>query len=274
MQDRRLLPSASCLLARSRPAAGAGPSASRPSGSGGRGGAVVPVRHPAAGLPGGPFRRVPAGLTGAAPTPASAILHLLPRQTGTNNPIDGPKVQDRSSGSSPGVQGEASLLRGRAASAMSDGRPRRPIGCEAPSFSSRKSLNASARVGLARDVGTDVAERTLVLLLERRAQLVVDVGGDDLCALGDEEFCRAATDAARRARDHRALALQPIRHGFCPSVRPPLTFRPSAGQWHPLIGCWGRVDHAGRTASPALRVPARQPVGAGTGPGRRAVACR
>jgi hypothetical protein len=85
-------------------------------------------------------------------------------------------------------------------------------------------------VGLARDVGMDVDERAPVLLLERGTLFVVDVGGDDLCALGDEELSAAATDAARRARDHRDLALQPICHGSCPFVRPPLIVRQSAGR--------------------------------------------
>ena len=71
----------------------------------------------------------------------------------------------------------------------------------------------------ARDRGLDVllhasrrsahsATRALVVLLDPRALVVLDVGGDDAGALGHEQIDRAAPDAAGGARDDRDLSVQ------------------------------------------------------------------
>src|SRR5690606_34924215 len=67
-------------------------------------------------------------------------------------------------------------------------------------------------LGFLGHVAADVADAVPEPLLQHLALLVLDVGGDHLGSLRQEEFERAQADARNPAGDHRHLAVQPARH--------------------------------------------------------------
>ena len=70
------------------------------------------------------------------------------------------------------------------------------------------AFTAVGDLALLHDVAADIAGHALVVFFDPRALVVLDVGGDDARALGDEEIDRGAADAAGRAGDDRDFAVQ------------------------------------------------------------------
>ena len=76
--------------------------------------------------------------------------------------------------------------------------------------STSRGPTSAARAAMADDVGDVQAARGAPG--ERRQQVLIEVGGDDLRALAHERLGACAADALRRRRHQRDLACQPSRH--------------------------------------------------------------
>jgi hypothetical protein len=76
----------------------------------------------------------------------------------------------------------------------------------------RGGVDRPGDVGFLRDIAADIDRSSLVLLLDPRAFVVLDVGGNDARAFTHEEIDRAPADAACRPGDDGDLAFQTSCH--------------------------------------------------------------